>query len=376
MGTDYITYCVDVPNYQPEGVWYTYSGQDPVFVPGGVYWTCPKDEPFKVYAVVALVTTSVQVPTGIPSNPFTVVTGKGYVQVIVAGEPVDTIVPDMNYTYHTQGPFALPGELTPYGAMVITTRGVFSAYMGDCTNCYHNPSITPPPDPIDNSDRLPAYLPTKIDNIVQLSSTFLGNIYPLGSTTPSYTFTIYDKDGTDIFHQTSTECPNARHQAEKCEYTGDFKCIDVYIPAPEMFATSVTAVNTIEDGLYCTTLFSVGGSPAPMPARRYSDPLDDSISALIVGGPWCSPKGCKSFPKTTNKKNKYSDTCPPGTCEIDCGSTRCCYDSEGNLVKTIPTAPSPSPVSSDPSAAGSYSSAMTSEDTSGTSSPSDFLGSP
>ena len=360
--------CVDIPVYTAEGVWYTYPGEDPVFVPGGVYWTCPKDEPFKVYAVVALVTTSVQVPTGIPSKPFAVVTGKGYVQVIVAGEPVDVIVPAINYTYRTQTPFDIPGEMRPYGAIVITTRGVYSNRLAgsEYNHSYTNPSITPPPDPADTSDRLPSYVPTKIDNVVQLSSTFLGNIYPLGSTTPSYTFAIYDKDGVEIFHRVDPACPNAEHQSEKCEYTGNFENFSYHPRSLEGGSSKLDRLDYIYGTYYCTTLVEVG---------LILSPTGGGIPGLGVIGTWCSPSGCKIFPLVQTIAS-YAAECPPNTCSIDCGSIRCCYDKEGNLVKTIPIAPSPSPISSYPAAAGSYASAMTSEDTSGTSSPSDFLGSP
>ena len=51
-----------------------------------------------------------------------------------------------------------------------------------------------------------------------------------------------------------------------------------------------------------------------------------------VLGKYCSDEDC---PPPKAEIDKLEEECPPGTCEVSCGGEVCCYDSQGNLVKSF-----------------------------------------
>jgi hypothetical protein len=332
------TICGEIPEHQPEGIFYRYPGEKEYFVPNGYRYTCPGDKPFNVYEGKARVLTY--------ERDKASKEGARSRQVIVplffAGNDIQKVWSD---TENITDFISSTDNYYLYGFNIATEQGIFSQQITDSDAgtlshvdgggryfaFNHYAGITyPNPTPIDptglgaNDFR---NVEAKFLHLGAPDLTYLGVAYPSGGSNQLYTFTIYNKSGGILFQRVDKECPKVNVQNETCLFRGDIKVLNklYFNNQSDAFLEKQYYIDQL--GRYSVRVLKISHVGKPSPGKVlgiYQSVLDIS-----------SPEGCTVFPKVFTAPG-YDDQCPPDTLQVDCPSIRCCYDCQGTLVKSIP----------------------------------------
>lgn len=316
--------CWDIPVYEPSAVIYQYPGEGVNRVENGYRWTCPGPE-VDVYLLNVLVNIacsdgsrplreykfmSVEIPCII----------YGDIQKQPGPPPGTTGWSSSNNPYHSYV-YELFTNVGTFGAQISTETGTF-ATRSDYNDLHLPSTYIGTFDPAGQFNPNSAYTRTL--------SAMIKDFQHLGIITlsqPPYTFTIYDKDGNTLFSRQDDVCPAAHIQPATCMYTGNWKTRTVTFN--NQSNAYLTATPHSEGNQKCVSVYKVAFLGIP---NTSSGTTPGGFELLLDV---CSPANCDIFPKVYTAPG-FGENCPDGTCQIDCGDSRCCYDSNGNLVKTIP----------------------------------------